>query len=254
MLMQQEHDPTPKTPARSDGLASLLQAFYSTRSRDRVKDTIGDLRFFARFCAVSDEAVVVLLFGPDATQQKSDEVVGRYLEHMRREDLAYGTIKRRLSVLRSLSRFARLKGIIRWDIGVTAKDDKPNRDTRGVSLVALARADDMAHKADARSRRDRAITFLVHELKLTRLEAVTLDLESYDPDPRQPTVDVVSAKHPISIKTKRALDGWIEERGFRSGALFVAVTGNGPDTASRLAPDDILSLVRTNQQIDYDET
>ncbi len=254
MLMQQERDKSSnaQTPARAEGLASLLSAFYATRG-DGMKLAMGDVRFFAAFCESDEEDVPEILFGATATKDASETLVRRYVEHMRQSAFAHGTVNRRVSILRTLGRFARLKGIVRWELDVATGRAPKSRDTRGASIAAVDRAEAMAHKDDAKSRRDTAITLIIHELKLTRSDAVSLTLEDYDPDPRKPTVKVSADRTSISIRVKRALDRWIEERGFSPGRLFVKLDESGPDASSALDPDDVLSLVRASPQLDCDD-
>lgn len=254
--MQQERDKTgsAQTPARAEGLASLLSAFYSTRGSDALKGAMGDVRFFAKFCGVDETQVAEVLFGATATKDSAEAVVRRYVDSMRQESFAHGTINRRVSVIRTLSHFARLKGVVRWELEVPTGRAPKSRDARGASMAAVDRAQAMEHKDDAKSRRDAAITLLIHELKLNRAETVAIDLERYDPDPRHPAIDIDGNRTPISIRLKRALDRWIEERGFKPGRLFVKIERSGPDASSPLSPDDVLPLVRANPQIACDDS
>lgn len=233
----QDARPTEASVRRHDG--SALRAFYATKNPTKIKDSINDIRFFAKFCGLeNEEQVEEILLGPSATREAAQDLVTRYRDHLRSKNMAYGTINRRLAAIRTLVRMAKLTGLVSWDIDVSAGDKLLTRDIRGVSKKALKVAERMSD-ASRRARRDKAIVLMTHEANLTRAEVSGLALEHYDPDPGRPSVHIKGHRLALSKKAKRALDAWIEVRGFRTGPLFT-----GPDGSSPVSPEDLIALVR----------
>ncbi len=227
------------TPAR------VLASFYATRKLSTLKDYMGDLRLLARFCGCADdpEAVVALLFGPNATLEKTQELVERYRDHMHGAKLAYGTVNRRLAVVRTLNRTARLMDAVSWEIDVSARGRKAHRETKGVSKRAVKRMSARAGQ-DYLDRRDRAIVAVAERLSLTRAEIVALNLDDYIPNPHAPGITVQGGTVRVGNDVKLSLDAWIEMRGFSSGPLFPR-----SKSLDRMDPDDILPLVRSGSSL-----
>lgn len=218
----------------------VLKAFYASRNPARLKDAASDMRHLIAFCGVRSETEVEsILFGPDATAEKSQELAKRYREHQLASGLAYGTINRRLTLVRTLSKIAYTLGIVRWKIEVSAGQKSTRRDTRGVSKPALRQIERMS--ADSRqARRDRAIILLAARLNANRAELVSLDLEHYHPDPAGPAIAVGNSVIALNLKTKQALDAWVEVRGLRAGPLFTSLDGS----SARLDAADLVQLMR----------
>jgi len=218
----------------------VLKAFYASRNPARLRDAVSDMRAFVSFCGVkSEDDVERLLFGPDGTDERAQALVTRYRDHLVSSGLAYGTINRKLALVRTLSKFACTLGVVRWRINVSAKGRKSLRDTRGVSKPALRQAARM-NGTSRQARRDRAIVLVAAALRVKRGELVALDLEHYIPDPDGPGVMVGGTLTPLNAETKIALDAWVEVRGFASGALFTTLDG----ARSRLAAEDLIPLMR----------
>ncbi len=226
------------TPAR------VLASFYATRNPSKIKDYIGDIRLLAKFCGSAGVTEVVsLLFGPGATLEKTQEIVERYRDHMHSAELAYGTINRRLAVIRTLNRTARLMDAVGWEIDVSARGRKAHRETKGASKRAVKRMSARAGH-DYLDRRDRAIVVVAERLALTRTEIVALNLDDYTPNPHAPGIAVRGSMVRVGKDVKLCLDAWIEMRGFSSGPLFPR-----SNALDRMDPDDILPLVRSGPSL-----
>jgi site-specific recombinase XerD len=65
--------------------------------------------------------------------------VREYLAHLREKGLASATIKRRLSVLRSLVRLARLFQLVSWTLELPGEKLQRHRETRRPSLSDIRR-------------------------------------------------------------------------------------------------------------------
>lgn len=234
-MTRDNHDARQEAPTRK----SALKAFYATKNPSKVKDSINDIRFFAKFCGcINEEQVEDLLLGPGSSREKTQGLVARYRDHLRSKNMAYGTINRRLAAVRTLVRMAKLIGMVTWEIDVPAGERTARRDTRVVSKRAVRVAGRMDGET-LRPRRDRAIVLLAHHAQLTRAEIVGLLLEHYDPDPAGPSVAVGASRVALPKKIKQALDAWIEMRGFAGDTLFTR-----EDRSTPMAKDEIIALVR----------
>lgn len=219
---------------------SALQALYATKSN--LKDSHNDLRFFGKFCGCdTPEQIEALLLGPESTKEKTQDLVASYRDHLVSRGMAYGTINRRLTVVRTLVRLAKLVGAVKWEIDVPAGPKTKRRDTRGVSKRSLKAASRMVDDTP-RARRDRAIVTLAHHAQLKRADVVSLLLEHYDPDPLNPSIEVAGYKMALTKKVKISLDAWVEVRGFKSGSLFTRID----DRTTPMTQDEIIVLVRSD--------
>lgn len=232
-------DARQEAPTHRHG-GSALRAFYATKNPDKIKDSINDIRFFAKFCgAETEEQAEKLLFGPESSQARTQELVSSYRDHLRSIGKAYGTINRRLTTIRTLVRMARLIGAISWEIDVPAGEKTSRRDTRGVSKGALRSVKRMKDDTP-RARRDKAVVDLAHHARLTRAEVIGMLLEHYDPNPVRPTISIERRRVALTTDIKKSLDAWVEVRGFKPGCLFT----QHDDKRSPLTHDDVIALVR----------
>lgn len=238
-MTRDANDTRPGAPIRRHE-GSALKAFYATKNPTKIKDSINDIRFFAKFCGCdTEEQVEALLLGPSATQEKTQRLVADYRDHLRSKNMAYGTINRRLTVIRTLVRLAKLIGVVSWEIDVPAGPRTSRRDTRGVSKRALRIAERMTGET-RQARRDKAIIALAHHAQLTRAEVVSLRLDQYNPDPSAPSLSVGRRRARLNKKIKSVIDAWVEVRGLKAGPLFTS----HDDKSSPMTQDEIIVLVR----------
>jgi integrase/recombinase XerC len=94
--------------------------------------------------------------------------------------LASGTIARRLSTLRSLTRVAAMTGRITWRLDVSAPKGSPVRDTRGPGVEGVARLLAATPQDSIAGARDYAIITLLYALALRRSEVAGLRFEDVD--------------------------------------------------------------------------
>lgn len=228
-----------KTPDRS-GPASLLIEFYRTRQGNSLKMAVDDLRMFAKFCMKqTPEDVESLLFGPNTSKDVATTLVTRYRDHMITSKLAKGTIKRRLSTIRSISKLAESIGVVKWSLSV------PTEVAPRVDHQARAQAPKLRFREQqsTKARRDLTISLVARDLRLTRNEVCALDLEHY----RLGRVGLLSVMRngerltmQISADSTRAMAAWLERRGLQSGALFPPIDLKGNVRhAERLKSDDL---------------
>ena len=138
-----------------------------------------DLRAWATWLGVEGpEAAIAALL--DLDSGSAHELVLRYRAAMLESKLSSGTIARRLSTLRSLTRVAAMTGRITWRLDVSAPKGSPVRDTRGPGVEGVARLLAATPQDSIAGARDYAIITLLYALALRRSEVAGLRLEDVD--------------------------------------------------------------------------
>ena len=230
-------------------LRTILQVFQKTRASG-LKSAMEDIRAFAKFFGCDEVKVPEVLFGRESTKTKTNEAVLRYRQKLIDDGKAYGTIRRRICAIKSLGKVANDLGFVTWSIDVSP--GPAFRDSRGLSASAERKVQWLLTRSDVKSRRDLAILAVIHELNSNRTETSLLDLESYDPDPRSPTLTTPEKRVEISVQSKKILDAWVEVRGLKAGALFTRLDEANEPTGERLTADDLIHVVRDSYDTDDD--
>jgi integrase/recombinase XerC len=234
--------PTPADPG-AELLADFLAGLKPSTRRAYVFD-LGD--FAAALMAPSTAHAVgslLALAGGDANR-----LVMAYRNTLLSRGLATATVGRRLAALRSVTKLARMLGLIAWSIEVKAPPVEARRDVRGPDRVEWRSVWKAARDAGdtMKGRRDRALLALLYDLALRRNEVVTLDLADYHADGG--TVLVLRKGKTEKVRltlpgpTRKALADWIHVRGIAPGPLFFRLDrGNRqrPEDASRLTGDGL---------------
>jgi site-specific recombinase XerC len=204
-----------------------------------------DLDSFTRFRRKDGDVVLAVekLFA--CPEDLANKIVGDFRDRLKKQGKAIGTINRRLSALRGLSKKMKEFGVVSWTLDVSSAPPKKFRDLRSLGVEATARIVELAALTDSRARRDLAILLLVDKGKLNRAEICALKLEDYSPLPTHPQVVVKAVPVRLPLAAKKALDAWIEVRGLAPGMLFVGFSGSRPNTNRTLDPDDLVEVVRT---------
>jgi hypothetical protein len=210
------------------GPASLLQAFCGTRKGNSLRMALDDLRFFAKFSLKQrPEDVETLLFNPSTTKESATRLVVAYRDHMAKANLAPGTIRRRLSTIRQLSRVAEAVGLVGWHIDVPGKSmshstTKPEPHRGGVRF---------REGQSTQTRRDMAIALVARDLRLSRAEVCAIDLEHYRIGRSVGAFEVQRSGErlvmQIGAEATRAMAAWLERRGLKSGPLFTQLDATG---------------------------
>ena len=230
------------TPPAGIGPA-VVEAFLAGRTPTTLRAYRNDLHDFAGFVATPtpQEAVATLLgHGHGA----ANGLALRYRADLLARSLAPATVNRRLAALRSLTRLARVLGLIAWELEVANMRSAPYRDTRGPGregVAALFAALDTLPDTPL-LRRDRAALHLLYDLGLRRGEVVALD--TADLDFATCALFVVAKgqreKTLLSLPppTVQALAAWVAVRGAHDGPLFTnfdrAAKGDGRLTGNYL--------------------
>jgi len=159
------------------------------------------------------------------------------------------TINLRMSAIKSLSRAARLTGVVPWSIEVPGMKRELVRDTRGPGLRRVKNIlDEVAERRDPKGLRDMAIMMLLWTLALRRNEVLSLDVEHVDLG-AQPSVRVLRkgkrqrVSMPVPPRTADALRAWLRARGDWSGPLFVGL-GRGTAGRARLSSVGLWKLLK----------
>lgn len=226
-------------PAIAGDAADLVASFLEGLA-PQTRDAYGrDLDDFATFVNLGNRAVTVAaLLASDAGA--ANGWVHRYRSDMANRGLAASTIKRRLSAIKSVVKFARLLGRVAWTVEVVPPKVVPYRDTRGPGADGWAKLLEaaMARPDSPIARRDVALIRLMHDRGLRRGEALGLDLAHVDL--AAGTISIRgkgrSARETLTVgpKVVEALSRWIASRGPTPGPLFVRLDPgqDAPDEGS----------------------
>lgn len=148
----------------------------------------------------------------------------RYKNDLRDQGLSPSTINGRLTALRSLVTYARIVGIIDWELSVKSEKSRRLRDTRGPGMLALAALYNTVKGDDDKALRDRAIVWLLIGQGLRESEIVSLDLEHLDLDGDRISIRGKGRRErewiTIDRHTKAAVSAWVQRKGDGAGALF----------------------------------
>jgi integrase/recombinase XerC len=208
----------------ADRLAHLVSDFFAGLGTNTLRTYRQGLADFASFVGAADteQAAGVLLGGG---QGEANHLALAYRANLVSRDLSANTVNGRLAALRSLTKLARMIGLIGWAIDVRGVKARAYRDTRGPGVDGYKRL--LAHleeRDDAKAKRDRAIVRLLFERALRREEVASLDLEHVDI--LAGTISVLGKGHTdretltLAAPTCRALADWIAARGPEPGPLF----------------------------------
>ena len=231
--------PSPDPPPAFIGTAasSLLNAFYTMRTDSGVRTAMDDLRMFAKFCVVeSSDDIESLLFGPTSNKEAATSLVTKYREYMLTQKLARGTIKRRLSVIRGLSKLAETTGLVSWHVEVPTDPEAPQQPKPPQRPKVRFR-----ESQSAKSRRDTAISLVAQDLRLTHVEITAFDLENYRPGRAVGAFEVQRNGQRLVMQigpdATRAMSAWLERRGLKPGPMFPKIDEEDRvQHAHRIAP------------------
>lgn len=160
--------------------AELVRAFLSARRKATLDAYKRDLGLFAEFLGVGsvDEAAWALFSLP---QGDANAVVLRFRQKLQESGMGAATVNRRLAAIRSLSKLARMLGVVPWTIEVPDLRVETYRDTRGPGAEGFRKMLAVLDgKTDAQSLRNRAILRLLYDLGLRRFEVTGLLLGHLD--------------------------------------------------------------------------
>lgn len=240
----------------------LYTAFLADKSAITAKNYRLDLEAFARFLSNpppggrhynAQEAIQWLC---EQTGKEANRVVFHYKLFLkggtgsRSRRYAPSTINRRLAALRSITKLARMFGLLTWKLEVEGEKARTFKETAGCgleglqTLVTTIEQEIVDHEAQdtppqaARRWRDRALLHLMYYAGLRRMEPLTA---SYPEDMRRspqdgsPELRIVGKTRageqewvPIGETAHAALEDWIARRGKEPGPMFPGRSGSKP--------------------------
>lgn len=244
---------------RLEGMDRLLYSFLSGRKPTTLRSYRADMEDFREFLHAEDlnqACALFLLKGAANANSLAFDYRNFLLDD---KSLQPSTINRRLSTLRSLTKLARMRGLINWNLEVANLKVQPYRDTRGPGRSGFVMMlDEVEKRTDPKGIRDKSILHLLHDLALRRSEVVSLDIEDVDLESR--IVHVMgkgnSQKEILTMPrpTNDAVAEWVKVRGDSPGALFVNFHRSEKISGTRLSSTSLYRMVRdlgkkTNQTV-----
>ncbi len=205
-----------------------------------------DMEDFARFVQVPDsnQAAQILL---SSSPGNANRLILEYRAFLSDRGLSPASINRKLSTLRSLTKLARMLGLITWGLEVENLRGvlTSRRCVREWGFKKILRH--IEARTDQKGIRDTAILCLLHDVALRRAEVVSLDLCDVDVCDKTVTVREWGRTKKntlrISRRTSAALASWIQVRGNEPGPLFVNFSRNSAHTG-RLTKNGLYAIVK----------
>ncbi|MBL7672066.1 MAG: tyrosine-type recombinase/integrase [Bdellovibrionaceae bacterium] len=203
----------------------LLQAFLSGRSQKTIEAYRQDIKDFQHFIAVeTPEAAAAQLLS--RTLGEANGLILKYKTNLMDRKFQPATINRRLAAIRSLTKMARMLGMIPWSLEIENAKSQPYRDTRGPGRTAFQQMLRAAgnQRNHLKAIRDKTILRVFYDLALRTSELAQLDV--CDLDLKAGTISVLGKGQTEKIilslpqPTQKSLGLWLEVRGTRSGPLF----------------------------------
>jgi integrase/recombinase XerC len=199
----------------------------------------------------SAELAVEKLFG--GSHPSAQRILGSYLAAMKRRGLSSSTINRRLSMLRSLGKRARVLGLIPWMLDAHNVKSEKVRDSKGPGLGNVVKMFRFlkALPADKPVLRDIAILRLCYDLALRRNEVCGVDVADIVPSGLRVRRKGKTSKQALELPdaTRAALLDWLNVRGPHGGPLFINFDQiHRTKTGKRLSGAAIYEIIRSRAQ------
>ena len=190
-----------------------------------------------------------------STPGEAYALVAAWGNHLRVAGLAPGSINRRLTALKSLSKRLSLAGLLSYQLTIERYQEELYRDTAGPGADGVRALLATTSRGTERDLRDRAILRLLADLALRRSELTALDIEDVDLVKKQIWVlrkgKLQKTKLDLSPRAARDLAVWMEVRAFlltpdRLGKhpLFVPIDQHGNFRPMRLTGTGVYLCVR----------
>lgn len=171
-----------------------------------------------------------------------------YKAYLIEAGLSPATINRRLSTLKSLSKTARLFGLINYRLELPGVESKSYRDTRGCGADGYRNMLGAIDTATPKGKRDAAILHLLFDCGLRRGEVAKLTMADIEADTNRVWIlgKRRTQKEAITLPapTAQALTAWIEARGDQPGAVFISMAHNATGQATGLSGTSVYRIVR----------
>ena len=210
----------------SPAVPDLISTFLDGRSPSTLTAYSRDLDDFARFLTGSRQEALGRFFAQPAPAANGD--VLRYRHELAVRQLAPATINRRLAAILSLTKLARLLGVVPWAIEVQDVPQETLRDTRGPGVETVAEMLRLAAAPrDSYAVRNVAMLRVMFDLALRVSEVRQLDVADLELDRGALWVSGKGRadKELLSLPeaTQAAITAWLQVRGTASGPLFLTL-------------------------------
>jgi integrase/recombinase XerC len=233
-----------RTPDAAAGpIPRLLAAFFDGRgphTRDAYQRDLDDFCAFLHRHSLTGDRNPIGSTGQDAraatlgwffeqTPGHANEITLCFRNDLATRHLSTATVGRRLSVVKSLVKYARMIGLVTWTIEVSSPRIERSRDTRGPSLETIqAMLTCAARQPSPTGPRDVALLRLAYDLALRIGELARLDVAD---------VEVKTGGLWIFGKGRRAKElvimpptsrdavrAWLQVRGAKPGPLLLSLS------------------------------
>ncbi len=212
----------------------VIEAFFKARNQHTVDAYRRDLEDFTYFMGESNSEEAARKFfalQPGA----ANATVLEYRGYLVEKGLSPATVNRRLSAVRSLTKLAKLLGIVQWTIEVDGVDSVAYRNTAGPGLENVRQlfefiatnSERKGPNSERKGLRDLAICHLLFDIALRRGEIVSLNMEHL----LQNGISVLGKKRTqretiaLPDETRAVLNNWLAVRGsaLPTDPMFIAL-------------------------------
>jgi integrase/recombinase XerC len=176
--------------------------------------------------------------------------------HLQKAGLAPGSVNRRLTALKSLTKRLSLAGLMSYQLTIERYREELYRDTSGPGAPGVRAMLETTSHGTERDIRDRAILRLLADLALRRSELTGLDVADVDLGRKLIWIlrkgKLQKTKMDLSAKAAKDLAAWLDIRAFLLSAdqlgghpLFVPIDQHGNLRAMRLTGTGVYLCVRS---------
>jgi integrase/recombinase XerC len=243
-------------PEHRHSVESILDAWRAGKSRNTMRSYEHDLGAFARFLSsglgiarLSVPAALDRLFHEDSASGHG--IVLQFRASLMAANLAPASINRALATLRSVSKLARMLGVVQggWYLEVPGVKAERRRDTRGPAVEDIRRMLEATAGDTETETRDAAIVVTLYCLGLRVSELCGLNLEETDLARGTTWIRGKGRRErelvPLPAAVVEALRRYLAHRGAAGqGPLFVSRSRrSGRDGSKRLHTNSVLRIV-----------
>lgn len=243
------------TGGRRHSAESILEAWRAGKSPNTWRSYAHDLSAFARFLSsglgvppLSIEGALDRLFREDSAGAHG--IVLQFRASLLEANLAPASINRALATLRSVSKLARMLGVVHggWYLEVPGVKAERRRDTRGPAVDDIRRMLEATAGDTATETRDAAIVVTLYCLGLRVSELCGLQLEETDLARATAWIKGKGRRErelvPLPAAVVDALRRYLAHRGLERGPLFLSRSRRAArDGSRRMHTNSVLRIV-----------
>lgn len=232
----------------SVSMGELVEEFLKGRKQTTIKAYKEDLSSFSRFVGVTSiaEAAKALLSRPHG---EANLLGLKYKNSLIESKLQSATVNRKLSALRSLVKFARILGIVSYELEVENQENQAYRDVKGVGSEGIKKIFQFLEgKIDQKSIRDLALLRMLFDLGLRRQEVCLIELK--DLNLEQFTLAILGKARnqkellTVPAQTIETIKNWLLIRGNEDGPLFYRLDKGSDGCRRRLSGTGLYTIIK----------